>query len=122
MITVHHFSSDNRDVMWEIQWECRADLVQLGLMGFLPDTRYEVVATVDTDCPDIAYQLTNHIDGSWTDNPKVTLNKRMKPECMRSTSVGDVMTWYEGNQLVIAVVAKLGFKELSRTDLSEIMS
>jgi len=47
---------------------------------------FELVARVDTDNLDKAFELTNHIDCEWWDNEGVELVKES-----RSTSVGDVI-------------------------------
>lgn len=62
---------------------------------------FEVVALVevppgqDAD-PDLAYQLTNHIDRSWWDNEGVTLVGKTEH---RSTSVGDLVILPDGKIL-----------------------
>lgn len=62
------------------------------LIGMFKDGRYEVVAKVQTDSPEEAYELTQHeiqpdyTSLPWWDNPKV--------ECLsqtRSTDVGDIL-------------------------------
>lgn len=47
---------------------------------------YELVAEVDTDNIDKAFELTNHIHCEWWENEGVKLVKKS-----RSTSVGDVI-------------------------------
>jgi hypothetical protein len=47
---------------------------------------YELVAKVDTNSVEKAYELTNHIDCEWWENEGVELVKQS-----RSTSVGDVI-------------------------------
>lgn len=56
---------------------------------------YNLVALVETEEVDVAYELTNHISRPWWDNPGV---ERVGPET-RSTSTGDVV-----------VVGNRGFK------------
>lgn len=48
---------------------------------------FELVATVETADLDVAFQLTNHIEGLWWENNWVTLIGQPKH---RSSSVGDV--------------------------------
>ena len=47
-----------------------------------------LVARVNTDSLDAAFELTNHIEGSWEDNEKV---HPATADSQRSTSVGDIM-------------------------------
>jgi len=49
-------------------------------------TDYELVAHVDTDDLDVAFELTNHISNEWWLNEDVQCVKQG-----RSTSVGDVL-------------------------------
>lgn len=68
---------------------------------------YEVVAEVEGDDLDDAFQLTNHIDRPWNFNSGVTevgLKKK------RSTSVGDLMHTSNGKTYM---VDKVGFTEVT---------
>lgn len=65
---------------------------------------YELVAYVETDSKDKAYELTNHIMQEWWKNPEVRCMKET-----RSTSVGDVME-VSGE---LWKVEPLGYKKLS---------
>jgi hypothetical protein len=65
---------------------------------------YTLVAIVDTDDLNKAYELTNHIDSDWYYNKGVTGIRRT-----RSTSVGDMMIL--DNKIYI--VERMGFKEIS---------
>ena len=49
---------------------------------------FTLVAEVDSDNLEEIFQLTNHIDHSWTQNKKVTVITKNK---VRSTSVGDLV-------------------------------
>lgn len=54
------------------------------------------VADVETDHIGRVFELTNHIDRDWTENPEVTIAAMNKPNRgYRSTSVGDVIA--DGN-------------------------
>lgn len=50
-------------------------------------TKYVLVAEVETDDLERAYELTNHTDEDWTLNSEV---RAFAPSC-RSTSVGDMI-------------------------------
>lgn len=55
---------------------------------------YKLVAEVDTDDKDVAFEKTNHTDHDWTSNPGVTPITDGVTNVFhqhRSTSVGDVM-------------------------------
>ena len=91
-------------------------------------THYEFVADVVAENLEHAFQLTNHIDAPWTDNPEVTLpsgdrgkllEARAKNPAVnsslvlqrRSTSVGDIFVEdITGRRFV---VASFGFTELT---------
>lgn len=55
---------------------------------------YEHVADVEAAEPHQVYQLTNHIDTPWTQNPEVTVHTAQA----RSTSVGDVLVHPDGRR------------------------
>jgi hypothetical protein len=77
----------------------------------LKDTTVRLVAEVATFDLDRAFERTNHIDHSWTENPGVrVINKN---GAVRSTSVGDVMI--DGDKCY--VVESAGFRELSKPEL-----
>ena len=61
------------------------------------------VAMVDTDDLEVAYELTNNINASWTTNDKVATHLT---RC-RSTSVGDFMKHNDD----VYVVAAFGFEK-----------
>jgi len=64
----------------------------MGPTPSFPDA-YELVANVDTDDLDAAFQLTNTIDCPWWDNEGVeVINKA------RSTSVGDIIVSEDGSR------------------------
>jgi len=83
MIKVYHGKNFGQMALKQTQWP--AD--------------YELVATVKTDDLEKAFELTNHINSIWMQNPDVTA----EPGQHRSTSVGDVMvdesarTWQCGD-------------------------
>lgn len=62
--------------------------------------RYRCVAHVDTDSPEEAFRLTNHIDHDWTENAKVLSHG---PEPLRSSSIGDVVVTTAGPMLCCRV-------------------
>src|SRR5690606_32599798 len=64
-----------------------------------------LAAIVDTDDPEQAYRLTQHVDADWYAHPAVTAVVRS-----RSTSIGDVLETEEGRLLL---VASFGFRELA---------
>lgn len=81
------------------------------IAAFCTTDQYELVALVDTDDLDLAYQLTNHIDQPWTQNSGVTaLTDRP-----RSTMIGDIIINSDG----AFVVAGVGFESLGRSDISK---
>ena len=71
----------------------------------LLEGEYHAVAVVETDNNDIAYQLTNHIDGDWTDNKQNGITAL--PGSHRSTSVGDIIE--DTDTGAMYVVASMGF-------------
>lgn len=75
-----------------------------------PDlARLYLAAIVDTDDPEQAYHLTQHVDGDWYGYPAVTTVVRS-----RSTSIGDVLETADGRLLLRA---SFGFRELSGRSL-----
>jgi hypothetical protein len=71
----------------------------------IPVKDLQLVATVDTESLDIAYELTNNIDGSWTENENV----RSFIGCVaRSSSIGDILE-KDGKKYI---VARVGFIEI----------
>jgi hypothetical protein len=83
-----------------------------GFGGALPSypEDYVMVAVVEGDSVDMAYQLTNHIDHAWWENAGVTLIG--EPE-HRSTSVGDVIVMDDGRVLRCA---NCGWDEVEVSD------
>jgi len=80
----------------------------------LKSTVVHKVACVATNNLDTAYQLTNHIEQSWTKNPFVqVLNVS---GAVRSTSAGDIMIHNDK----CYVVDVCGFRELSRAEQAEL--
>lgn len=67
---------------------------------------YRLVAQIDIDDKEKAFELTNHIDGPWTSNDGV----KVMAEKVRSTSVGDVMI---KNSSEYFYVAPFGFKRFN---------
>jgi hypothetical protein len=89
----------------------------------LPATVMLEVAHVDTNSPDMAYQLTNHLDTRWTDNPGVT-PIGIKPNCaVRSTSVGDLLVeGTPGNTASKHLIVEVeGFRELTREEICSLI-
>ena len=68
-----------------------------------PDA-YTLVASVECRNKERAYQLTQHIEGSWLDNP----DARALTEKARSTSVGDIIV--DPNDCVPWIVDEVGFQ------------
>lgn len=69
---------------------------------------YQEVAVVDTLDLDRAYELTNNINRSWTENDGLTAFRKEA----RSTSIGDIMVLVDGTTIKTFVVDSVGFKEL----------
>jgi hypothetical protein len=70
-----------------------------------PDTLYTRVADVEVADLESVFNVTNHIDHSWTENDEVVALFSQRP---RSTSVGDVVVDSAGNKFF---VDSFGFKE-----------
>jgi hypothetical protein len=68
-----------------------------------------LAAIIDTDDPEQAYHLTQHVHADWYGHPAVTTVVRS-----RSTSIGDVLETEEGRLLL---VASFGFRELTDRSL-----
>lgn len=66
---------------------------------------YDLVALVDTDDLDVAWESTNHIDDSWTKNRGV----QAQTENPRSSSPGDIFEKDTGESFVCA---SIGFRKL----------
>ena len=63
-------------------------------------TGWTLVATVETEEVGNVFQLTNHIDSNWTDNPQV-IELFTPAHLTRSTSVGDVYTDERGGRYTV---------------------
>lgn len=75
---------------------------------FFTDQRsYRLVARVDTEELELAFQLTNTIERSWWKNSKVA--PLFDGTGCRSTSVGDMLQRPDGKRFV---VCSLGFAEI----------
>jgi hypothetical protein len=85
-------------------------LLHCGIGGFRPHRAdYKTVATVECDSLGEVFQLTNHIDHSWTENEGVfALMERV-----RSTSVGDVVMENESGNLFVC--AGCGWEQVGDT-------
>lgn len=70
---------------------------------------YEHVADVATGDPEVAWRETNHIEGSWQDNPLVTVHGGPGVK-HRSSSVGDVL--YFAHTKEVVVIDKIGFAKV----------
>jgi len=69
------------------------------------ESNYTLVALVSTDKGlDDVYQVTNHIDNEWWENPEVDWHKES-----RSTSINDLIVLAEGK---CWRVARIGFEEV----------
>lgn len=71
--------------------------------------RLYLAAIVETNDPEIAYRLTQHVDRPWHESSQVRAVTRS-----RSTSVGDVLETEDGRLLL---VAPFGFTELPDASL-----
>jgi hypothetical protein len=79
---------------------------------------YEHVADVATNDPEVAWRETNHIEGSWQDNPLVTVIG--EPDVKhRSSSVGDV--FYIVHEEYMCVIDKIGFTKFPVMDRVEFL-
>lgn len=78
--------------------------VLAAVQGMDEDFRYELVAEVETDDLDKAFELTNHISRDWRTNASL----RAMPAARRSTSVGDLLE-KDGRKYLVAM---FGFKEI----------
>lgn len=104
MIMVYHSKNPRTTMSYGDSDECKAIILdQLD-----NHDAYEHVADVDSNNMDRAYQLTNHINQSWTLNDDVEAIK----EKVRSTSVGDLLFTEDG----IYVVATFGFDLVRKLD------
>ena len=82
-----------------------------GRFGFEPTVfpdDYQLVATVECDQMGRVFDLTNHIDHAWPENPEVIVAPDVNPAHLRSTSVGDVIAGADGT----FVIAPIGFQPL----------
>lgn len=73
--------------------------------------KLHLVASVDTDSKESAFELTNNIHSSWIDNDGVSPVNC--PDGARSTSVGDVFVAEQGGREVVFMVSGSGFKPLN---------
>lgn len=64
---------------------------------------YDLVAEVNAETIEKAFELTNHITCAWWDNPEVTMVKKS-----RSTSVGDIIVTDDG----VFFCESIGWKKL----------
>ena len=67
-------------------------------------SEYKKVAVVEAEDIDAVFELTNHIDSDWTENPGVVA----EPGRHRSTSVGDIIVDENGKG---AICASLGWED-----------
>lgn len=75
--------------------------------GLSNDVEYKLVATVDSNDLEVAFDRTNNIDSAWPNNELVTAE--LNPNGHRSTSSGDVMVNEDGQ---IFTVSTVGFKPM----------
>lgn len=87
---------------------------------------YEYIGLMHTDSLDDAYQMTNHIDCSWTD----ICNGSIAVENPRSSSVGDIFVHIPSPQMVdagnefkpvIYAIDRMGFKKLRELSPEELV-
>lgn len=71
---------------------------------------FDVIATVQSEDPDIVYEATNTIDHPWWDNEIATC---LKPGGARSTSVGDVVV---NSKDEVFIVLPVGWKKIGTAD------
>ena len=125
-IFVYHLDTPNNDVGMDVRWivgfKCDLDLIRK-IFNADPDyakhgVSYKMVARVDTDDLEEAWELTNNINHPWTMNDKVSCFRSMS---YRSSSVGDVFVkvrmcpesgeWAH-QEISMHYVDKIGFEEL----------
>lgn len=80
---------------------------QIKIFASLMFSKFQAVASVNTDILAEAYNLTNHIGYDWTTNGRV--NVLVDSNTVRSTSISDVLEM-DGR---FYVVAALGFAEIT---------
>lgn len=85
MITVYHL--DYSKLSDEEQLHVRIFPDSAAMNRLFELGKYTKVAEVDSDNLELAFELTNHIDRSWTENKNV----KSLVDNPRSTSVGDMM-------------------------------
>lgn len=104
--------SDEFATYWEATFKGDGDAAEKIWADMYPNLRYQQVAIVEdqgctqSDNLDFAFELTNHIDCSWTENEGVTALKNE----VRSTSVGDIMITHLGKMFV---VGPFGFTQIN---------
>ena len=92
-------------------WSLNA-LLHFDTDGYVPYKEdYKPVALVDCDRLEDTFELTNHIDHSWTENVEVTV---LSEKC-RSTSVGDVVE--DSNTGHLFICASVGWEKTSWSQL-----
>lgn len=69
-------------------------------------TNFRHVATVEVEDVGQVFQVTNHIDSNWTENPEVLWSASKQ---IRSTSVGDVYRSIDGTKRY--AVQSIGLRE-----------
>jgi hypothetical protein len=82
------------------------NFIDYNINGRLIGHTVRLVAKIEITDLNKAFELTNHIDGNWQDNPGVITNL----EKCRSTSVGDLIEDEDGHYHVIE---SLGFRYLT---------
>lgn len=86
-----------------------------GGFGFEPTTfpdDFTCVATVQAQAIGQVFELTNHIDHAWPENPGIVIAQGLDPARLRSTSVGDIVSDESG----FYAVAPSGFLKLDALD------
>lgn len=79
---------------------------------FIDSTNLTLVAVVETDDLDRAFELTQHLDQSWQLNPGITFSE----PTARSSSVGDVLVWLG----MAYVIEGIGFRPLRHLDIRDL--
>lgn len=92
-VTVKHLMTKNIDLKMDVSYKRGQDLVNLvneNKNEYVPVAQMYLSGTESQICSK-AYELTNHIDCSWTDNRYVSVIENEQNK-YRSTSIGDVIS------------------------------
>lgn len=72
--------------------------------------QYATVASMEAETPAQAYERSQNITHPWVEAPGV---RRISPEGVRSTSVGDVLVFSQESSARLYVVSQHGFTEVT---------